>query len=208
MERAKLTHEKCGEDSSTTGVDEGDAEGRSSKREERVSGVAKNLGGDRRDGKSEIDAVREESGDLEAVVEDVRVGGLRGADCGREGSDVLQVEDLERYVKELNEGKECVMVLNKADLLHEELRSAWADKFDDMGVKYLFWSAKAATEKIERDAILEKRTRALARLEAEERANSSGSTRTARAPPARMKGRKEREKAVEEMYRRRRRRPR
>ena len=79
-------------------------------------------------------------------------------------------EDLERYVKELNEGKECVMVLNKADLLHEELRSAWADKFDDMGVKYLFWSAKAATEKIERDAILEKRTRALARLEAEERA--------------------------------------
>ena len=83
---------KRGEDSSTTGVDEGDAEGRRrSKREERVSGVAKNLGGDRRDGKSEIDAVREESGDLEAVVEDVRVGGLRGADCGREGSDVLQV---------------------------------------------------------------------------------------------------------------------
>jgi large subunit GTPase 1 len=79
-------------------------------------------------------------------------------------------EDLERYVKELNEGKECVMVLNKADLLHEELRSAWADKFDEMGVKYLFWSAKAATEKIEQDAILEKRTRALARLEAEERA--------------------------------------
>ena len=61
------------------------------------------------------------------------------------------------------------MVLNKADLLHEELRSAWADKFDDMGVKYLFWSAKAATEKIEQDAILEKRTKALARLEAEER---------------------------------------
>ena len=79
-------------------------------------------------------------------------------------------EDLERYVKELNKGKECVMVLNKADLLHEELRSAWADRFDEMGVKYLFWSAKAATEKIEQDAILEKRTRALARLEAEERA--------------------------------------
>ena len=43
-----------------------------------------------------------------------------------------------------------------------------------MGVKYLFWSAKAATEKIERDAILEKRTRALARLEAEERARLEG----------------------------------
>ena len=91
-------------------------------------------------------------------------------------------EDLERYVKELDKGKECVMVLNKADLLHEELRSAWADTFDEMGVKYLFWSAKAATEKIEQDAILEKRTKALARLEAEEKArmreyeNASSST--------------------------------
>ena len=91
-------------------------------------------------------------------------------------------EDLERYVKELDKGKECVMVLNKADLLHEELRSAWADTFDEMGVKYLFWSAKAATEKIEQDAILEKRRKALARLEAEEKArmreyeNASSST--------------------------------
>jgi len=79
-------------------------------------------------------------------------------------------EDLERYVRELNPGKNCVMVLNKADLLHEELRSAWADVFDEIGIKYLFFSAKAATEKIEQDAIAEKRTKALATLEAEERA--------------------------------------
>ena len=96
------------------------------------------------------------------------------------------------------------MVLNKADLLHEELRSAWADKFDDMGVKYLFW-AEGGDEKIERDAILEKRTRSV-----EVRGGRRGelrSTKNSSSSSARMKGRKKRRRR-RWRYRRRRRRPR
>ena len=38
-------------------------------------------------------------------------------------------EDLEAYVKELNPGKTTMLLLNKADLLSEELRRAWAEVF-------------------------------------------------------------------------------
>ena len=40
-------------------------------------------------GEGTVNPVREEPGDLETTVEDVRVGGLRGANSGRERSDVL-----------------------------------------------------------------------------------------------------------------------
>jgi large subunit GTPase 1 len=53
-------------------------------------------------------------------------------------------EDLESYCAEAAPGKRCLMLLNKADLLPQGLRSAWADYFDGEGVRYAFWSAKAA----------------------------------------------------------------
>lgn len=55
-------------------------------------------------------------------------------------------EDLELYCREVHDAKRSMLLLNKADLLPEKLRSAWADYFDEQGVKYAFWSAKQAAE--------------------------------------------------------------
>lgn len=58
-------------------------------------------------------------------------------------------EDLEGYCREIHGAKRSMLLLNKADLLPEKLRSAWADYFDGLGIKYAFWSAKAAAEEEE-----------------------------------------------------------
>ena len=59
-------------------------------------------------------------------------------------------EDLERFVAELDGGrKRTIVLLNKADLLSPELRAAWSAEFDELGLEYLWWSAKAATEEVE-----------------------------------------------------------
>lgn len=55
-------------------------------------------------------------------------------------------EDLESYCLEMHPTKRTVVLLNKADLLPYPLRRAWADYFDSTGVRYAFWSAKAASE--------------------------------------------------------------
>ena len=55
-------------------------------------------------------------------------------------------EDLERYALEMHPAKSSLLLLNKADLLPEALRSAWADYFDGLGVDYAFWSAKAGMD--------------------------------------------------------------
>lgn len=55
--------------------------------------------------------------------------------------------DLEAYVKEVDQRKTCVLLLNKADLLTEGQRRAWAEYFEKEGVKALFWSATLAVEK-------------------------------------------------------------
>jgi len=55
-------------------------------------------------------------------------------------------EDLELYCREVHDAKRTMLLLNKADLLPEKLRSAWADYFDEQGLRYAFWSAKQAAE--------------------------------------------------------------
>jgi large subunit GTPase 1 len=57
--------------------------------------------------------------------------------------------DLEAFVKEIDPAKKTMLLLNKADLLSTELRDAWSQYFDDNGIEYLWWSAKAATEQVE-----------------------------------------------------------
>jgi len=74
-------------------------------------------------------------------------------------------EDLEAYVKELNPAKKTLLLLNKADLLCQELRRAWAAKFKASGIDFLFWSAKAAYEEIEAEAVAAKAYAAAAALE-------------------------------------------
>lgn len=55
-------------------------------------------------------------------------------------------EDLERYARVLHPTKRSLLLLNKADLLPEALRSAWADHFDSLGLDYVFWSAKSGMD--------------------------------------------------------------
>jgi large subunit GTPase 1 len=63
--------------------------------------------------------------------------------------------DLESYIKDVNPNKQCLLLVNKADLLHEKVRKSWADYFDENGIKYLFFSALKEgikiTEEIERE---------------------------------------------------------
>ncbi|XP_036731261.2 large subunit GTPase 1 homolog [Manis pentadactyla] len=54
---------------------------------------------------------------------------------------LFRCEDLECYVKEIDDNKENVILINKADLLTAEQRSAWATYFDKENVKVIFWSA-------------------------------------------------------------------
>ncbi|CAG8750474.1 3945_t:CDS:10 [Cetraspora pellucida] len=58
-------------------------------------------------------------------------------------------EDLEKYVKEINEKKKCMLLINKADLLTARQRHMWADYLDSKGIHYIFFSAALAHEKLE-----------------------------------------------------------
>ncbi|CAL5227407.1 g10365 [Coccomyxa viridis] len=55
-------------------------------------------------------------------------------------------EDLEAFAREANPAKASLMLLNKADLLPQKLRASWAAYFQEQGVDFIFWSAKAASE--------------------------------------------------------------
>lgn len=46
-------------------------------------------------------------------------------------------------MKEIDDNKENVILINKADLLTAEQRSAWATYFEKENVKIIFWSALA-----------------------------------------------------------------
>lgn len=69
---------------------------------------------------------------------------------------MFRSEDLERYVKEVDSKKRNLLLVNKADMMTEEQRSAWADYFLEKGINYKFFSAHLAKELIEgRDALEE-----------------------------------------------------
>lgn len=46
-------------------------------------------------------------------------------------------------MKTIDDNKENVILINKADLLTTEQRSAWAEFFEKENVKVIFWSALA-----------------------------------------------------------------
>jgi len=53
----------------------------------------------------------------------------------------FESSDLSVYVKEVDIRKECVLLLNKADLLTEEQRKSWSKHFLESDTKALFFSA-------------------------------------------------------------------
>ncbi|NWY16010.1 LSG1 GTPase, partial [Aphelocoma coerulescens] len=61
---------------------------------------------------------------------------------------LFRCQDLESYVKEVSNDKENMILINKADLLTEEQRAAWAQFFEKEGVKVVFWSALAECERL------------------------------------------------------------
>ncbi|XP_059711431.1 large subunit GTPase 1 homolog isoform X3 [Haemorhous mexicanus] len=65
---------------------------------------------------------------------------------------LFRCQDLESYVKEVSNDKENMILINKADLLSEEQRAAWAQFFENEGVKVVFWSALAECERLEGEA--------------------------------------------------------
>ncbi|CAO3641614.1 unnamed protein product [Cunninghamella blakesleeana] len=53
--------------------------------------------------------------------------------------------DLDKYVKEVDPNKNNLLLINKADFLTDKQRTQWADYFESQGIRYTFFSAKAAT---------------------------------------------------------------
>ncbi|XP_002737385.1 large subunit GTPase 1 homolog [Saccoglossus kowalevskii] len=60
---------------------------------------------------------------------------------------LFRCEDMEKYVKEVDENKDNLVLINKADLLNENQRKSWADYFTKIGVKVVFWSAVEEAER-------------------------------------------------------------
>ncbi|XP_009693207.1 PREDICTED: large subunit GTPase 1 homolog, partial [Cariama cristata] len=65
---------------------------------------------------------------------------------------LFRCQDLESYVKEIGNDKENMILINKADLLSEEQRTAWAQFFEKEGVKVVFWSALAECKRLSGEA--------------------------------------------------------
>ncbi|XP_030072605.1 large subunit GTPase 1 homolog [Microcaecilia unicolor] len=61
---------------------------------------------------------------------------------------LFRCQDLERCVKEVSQDKENIILVNKADLLTEEQRQAWARFFEAEGVKVVFWSALLESQRL------------------------------------------------------------
>lgn len=55
----------------------------------------------------------------------------------------------EAYVKEVSEHKVNVLLVNKADLLTREQRRIWARYFEKEGLRAVFWSALAESNRLD-----------------------------------------------------------
>ncbi|XP_061593148.1 large subunit GTPase 1 homolog [Cololabis saira] len=57
--------------------------------------------------------------------------------------------DLEAYVKEISQNKVNMILVNKADLLTREQRRIWAKYFEKEGLRAVFWSALAESNRLD-----------------------------------------------------------
>ncbi|RHZ82976.1 hypothetical protein Glove_101g16 [Diversispora epigaea] len=66
--------------------------------------------------------------------------------------------DLEKYVKEVDDKKKNLLLINKADLLTINQRRAWADYLESKGIRYIFYSAlESVNSKQEVDKLKEEK---------------------------------------------------
>ncbi|KAI5849395.1 ribosome biogenesis GTPase Lsg1 [Morchella snyderi] len=59
---------------------------------------------------------------------------------------LFRSEDLERYVLEVGADKRNLLLVNKADMMTLEQRTAWAEHFEREGIRYRFFSAALAKQ--------------------------------------------------------------
>ena len=59
---------------------------------------------------------------------------------------LFRSEDLENYVKEIDQKKNNLLLVNKADMMTLRQREAWADYLERAGINYRFFSASIANE--------------------------------------------------------------
>jgi large subunit GTPase 1 len=59
---------------------------------------------------------------------------------------LFRSDDLESYIKDVDERKNNLLLVNKADMLTQEQRQAWAEYFVEAGIAYKFFSASLAKE--------------------------------------------------------------
>jgi large subunit GTPase 1 len=60
-------------------------------------------------------------------------------------------QDLENYVKESDERKKNLLLINKSDLLTLNQRKTWAEYLTEKGIRYAFFSASTALREVESD---------------------------------------------------------
>lgn len=65
---------------------------------------------------------------------------------------LFRSEDLEDYVKEVDQKKENLLLINKSDMLTEKQRRAWAKHLREANVAFKFFSAQLAAEANEADS--------------------------------------------------------
>ena len=59
---------------------------------------------------------------------------------------LFRCDDLENYVKEVDQRKRNLLLVNKADMMTEMQRKAWAGYFVERGINFRFFSAELARE--------------------------------------------------------------
>ena len=62
---------------------------------------------------------------------------------------LFRCPDVDVYVKEVHPCKQCVLIVNKADLIPEYVRYQWGRYFDSINLPFVFFSAKASSRIIE-----------------------------------------------------------
>ncbi|XP_055077104.1 large subunit GTPase 1 homolog [Periophthalmus magnuspinnatus] len=62
---------------------------------------------------------------------------------------LFRCPDLESYVKEASKDKVNMLLINKADLLTRKQRKVWARYFEQEGLKAVFWSALAESNRLD-----------------------------------------------------------
>jgi large subunit GTPase 1 len=62
---------------------------------------------------------------------------------------LFRFSDMEIYAKDLSVHKRLLLLVNKADMLSDELRAAWCDYFESQGIEFVFFSAKQTQHSID-----------------------------------------------------------